>query len=290
MTYYANPKIPENLSGSNESHGRDFLMTGLKVLGIIAALLLALDIAIRLLVPFVPFAWEKKLAPDSLLRLLASTDKDEAAVELELNRLGQKLAAVMDLPPDMTITIHYSSGDTVNAVATLGGNIIVFKGLLEIMESEDALAAVLAHEIAHVKHRDMLKGLGRAFGLMLVSAALGSADTSTGISQGAMELGLLSYSRGQEVQADRAATLALGRLYGHSQGFEDSFQALIKAVDGPARPEMLSSHPDGLKRIERSRKVAAGHSFPAVGPTRPLPPALYPPKKPAPDSPGAAGG
>jgi len=274
MSYYANPRIPEDLSSSNEKHLRSFLKTGLKILGVIAAFLLILDIGTRVLAPLLPFSWERKLTPESLVRTLAEAEGGPPALELELNKLGQRLAANMDLPPDMELTFHYSPGSTVNAFATLGGNIIVFQGLIDQMESEDALAAVLAHEIAHIKHRDMIKGLMRAAGLIVVSTALGSADSSSGLSQGAMQLGVLSYSRGQESSADVAATVALGRVYGHSQGFEDCFTALIKAAGGRDLPEILSSHPDSRKRIEKSQKTAAKYGFPATGPTRPLAPAF----------------
>ena len=50
----------------------------------------------------------------------------------------------MDLPKDMSITVHYSTDKTVNAMATLVGNIIIFQGLIDVLPNENALAMVMA--------------------------------------------------------------------------------------------------------------------------------------------------
>ena len=50
--------------------------------------------------------------------------------------------------------MHYDPGGTFNAYATAGGQLVFYRGLLEAMPHENALATVVAHEIAHVAHRD----------------------------------------------------------------------------------------------------------------------------------------
>lgn len=72
----------------------------------------------------------------------------EAAARARLRALAAKLAAVMSLPPGMDVTVHYADEKAVNAMATLGGNVVFYRGLLERLDSEDAVATVLAHEIA----------------------------------------------------------------------------------------------------------------------------------------------
>ena len=179
----------------------------------------------------------------------------------------------MGLPPDMAITVHYVSDPTVNALATFGGHVIVFRGLLERLESEDALAAVLAHEIGHIKNRDMLKGLIRAASLSLLAGAVGSAGPSTGLENAVGQIGLMSYSRGQEAKADRLATLALGRIYGHTKGFEECFKILMAAPGvelSQLTPEFISTHPDILKRIKHSQELAAELGLPSEGSLTPL--------------------
>ena len=277
MDYYVNPRIPEDLDDAQSGHLRSFVLTLLKALAFLVVFLVAMDVAARLLAPFVPFKWEKSLAPDALVSGAKPSSSD---VETELNKLAQRLASQMDLAPGLSVTVHYDDSDLVNAMATFGGHIIVFKGLLGRMESEDALAAVLAHEIAHIKHRDVIKGLWRAVSLWLLLAAVDSSSSLGGLGDVAAGTALMSYSRGQERRADEAATEALGRMYGHTQGFEQSFLILMAAAKGgPEPPEILSSHPDTAKRIADSKKLSVQLGYPIKGATTPLPPALILKKK-----------
>lgn len=271
MNYYVNPKIPEGLTDAEEGHGRSFLAALLKYLAILAIFLIVVDVAARLLAPLVPFSWEKHLVPDYFLR--PTTEASAGQVEKDLNALGQKVARGMDLPDDVTLTFHYSDRAVVNALATFGGHIVVFKGLLETMDSEDALAAVLAHEIGHIKNRDMLKGLVRVVSLSILLGALDFSSPASALGQTTGNLGILSYSRAQEVKADREATLTLGRLYGHIKGLELCFTALQKAA-GSEPPEIISSHPDTVKRIRAAKELAAVLGFPADGLITPLSGAL----------------
>lgn len=269
MEYYTNPEIPDGLTDSEHGHGREFMAVCLKYLGLLVALLIVLDIAARLIVPLTPFSWEKKLTPDSLLKSLSASSTKSEAITRSLSELGLRVAANMDLPPDMDLTFHYIQDDTVNAMATLGGNILVFEGLLKVMPSEEALAAVMAHEIAHIKHRDMLKGLVRTVGLTIALALTGSDASALG--EMGSGIGLLGYSRWQESDADEAAVHALGKMYGNIKGFEECFQALQKAYDGINPPEILSSHPDTEKRIRKARAKAEVLGYPLNKPTRALP-------------------
>lgn len=278
MDYFANPVIPENLDGSREGHGRDFVKILLKALALLAAFLIAIDLLSRLLAPFVPFSWEEALVPD--FPAWQSAGAEAELIEKELNQLAGRLAVALDLPPEMRVTVHYQDDPTVNAMASFGGHVIVFRGLLEGLESEDALAAVLAHEVAHIRHRDVLKGLMRAVSLAVLTAALDSSSAGSALGETVGGFGLMSYSRGQESAADAAATVALGRLYGHTQGFEDCFLYLLAAQEGLAaqwqklQPELLSTHPDTLKRIKRSQALARELGLPVEGQRTPLPLAL----------------
>ena len=83
----------------------------------------------------------------------------------------------------MAVTVHFADEKTVNAMATLGGNVVFYRGLLERLDSEDAVATVLAHEIAHAKLRHPASGLGRgvAVGVVLsvVSSGMGRGVGAT---------------------------------------------------------------------------------------------------------------
>ena len=175
----------------------------------------------------------------------------------------------MDLPEGMRVTIHYDAGATVNAFAAPGGHIVVFRGILARLGSEDELAMLLAHEIAHVKHRDVARGMLRGLGVMLLMAGVESVGPVLG---GVEQMGRLSFSRSQESRADREATRAIATLYGHTGGAIRLFENLKQAVYGDRRelPELVSSHPDFSHPIARIREQSRELGRPESGALTPL--------------------
>jgi len=146
---------------------------------------------------------------------------------LELNRylnlLGQGLA-LHSSRPEIFAGYRFLALDSmeVNAFATPGGHILVTRGLLRFARSEDELAAVLAHEIAHVTLRhgiDSVKGSRLAELATEVALAAGmssggeiakfTAAFGDAISEIATTLIVSGYSQSYEFQADRTATFIL---------------------------------------------------------------------------------
>jgi predicted Zn-dependent protease len=174
----------------------------------------------------------------------------------------------------MQVRVTDDPSNLVNAYATLGGRIRVFHGLLRKLESEEALAALLAHEIAHVKHRHVAAGMGHGLAVALVLSVVapeGAAQAAQGLLGGAAQLALLGYSRDNERLADEEALAASLALYGHAGGVAQLFQVLPQA-DAPAGTAWLRSHPDTAERLARVQAAAPPASAPAA--LTPLPPAL----------------
>ncbi len=223
-----------------------------------------------------PFGWERSVA-DIVLDEPDPRDPETVA----LQRLADRLVPLMDLPDGMTVTLHHVDEPTVNALATLGGNIYMFAGLTDRLESENALAMVVAHEIAHVRHRDVARALGGRLLLDLaLSLVLGDIGGLTeGLIGGTGRLVELSYGRDAERRADRDALAALAAAYGHVGGATDLFEALIAAAGGEAGqgPAFLSTHPLTRDRIAAIETRAREQGWPTTGPMTPLPAALGPP-------------
>lgn len=183
--------------------------------------------------------------------------------------LTRRMAAHMRPPGDLNVRVHVVKGPP-NAAATLGGHIFVLEGLLHKLDSENSLAMVLAHELAHCINRDPLRGVGRG---LLLDIALSSAG---GGGLAGSQLLMRRYSRGQEAAADRDALLALHAHYGHIGGATRLFEVLrpsdpqsFPQAGGQVR-EMLSTHPAIDRRIEAIRAAADENGWPALG-TRPYP-------------------
>ena len=117
----------------------------------IGVVIFALNMVAASLVQFIPFEFEQKMVAN-----FEFAEIDQSAQQAYLQEMADELASQMDLPKGMAITVHYSDSDVVNAFATVGGNLFFFRGLIDLIDSEDEMAAVMGHEIAHVKHRHPL--------------------------------------------------------------------------------------------------------------------------------------
>lgn len=134
---------------------------------------------------------------------------------------------------------------TQNAFATPGGYIFVYTGLLKFLDSEDQLAGVLGHEIAHAAKRHSTKQLTKMVGLqVLADAALGNKET---VKQVATALIGLTFSRAHETQADSMSVIYLCPTEYNASGASGFF----KKVQGqPTPPEWLSTHPNPANRVQ----------------------------------------
>lgn len=238
-------------------------------IAVVAAVLVAALVAAgawalpRLVAPLarrVPPAWEQALGERVLSRIAAERSFcTRAAGQAALAGLTARLAAQVELP--YPLRVHVLPDDAVNAFATPGGRIVVLRGLLRTAQSPEELAGVLAHEIAHAAQRHPTQGLLRTLGAaLLVGALTGDASaldaTATRFAQ---SLVLFSYSRQDELEADREAVAMLNRADIRGQGLADF---LRRVSAGEARsgapPALLSTHPVTAERIALIEAEARG--------------------------------
>ncbi|MGK6319378.1 M48 family metallopeptidase [Sphingomonas sp. DT-204] len=154
----------------------------------------------------------------------------------------------------------------VNAVTLPGGHVLIFQGLLRDARSPDEVAGVIAHELGHVAHRDVLASLIRQLGLSVV---LGGLDGNVGGYTNA----LLSagYSRGAEADADSFAIDALREAQVSPLGTAAFFDRLGRgeAKLGTSLRVLgyLSSHPLSSDRQRLFRASARSQGYrPALDP------------------------
>lgn len=225
---------------------------------------------------FIPFKWEQSLSGFMTsifpLPFKGGTDEISQAWSKDLQTLVENLARQMDMPEDIKIHVNYSPVNDVNAVAVMGGEVYVFDGLINMARSENALAFVLAHEIAHLKHRHGLRGVGRS-GVMSSAILMlfgTSGDVST-VAQQSTIINGLKYSRDMETQADVEAVQALARHYGHVGGMGQifgDFQRMQRNLQVP--PEILQSHPDFVTRLAHMQQIAKDNNYALEGPLTPM--------------------
>jgi predicted Zn-dependent protease len=184
-----------------------------------------------------------------------------------IRRLGGRLVANSDAP-NYPFTFFVVQDPSINAFAGPGGYIGIHTGLILAARNESELAGVMAHEIAHVTQRHLLRAYEAANQLSLPTAAatiaailLGAATSSdAGIAAAsAIQAGSIQYqlnfTRANEKEADRIGIQTLARSGIDPFGMPSFFERLYQSTRlyGSANiPEFLSTHPVTTDRIAES--------------------------------------
>ncbi len=154
-----------------------------------------------------------------------------------------------------------SSGD-VNAWCMPGGKMAVYTGLIEKLKvTDDELAAVMGHEIAHAlrEHGRERASQAAAQGLLLgvAGAALGVGDGGTQLAQMITDLTFnLPNSREHEVEADRVGVELAARA-GYDPRAAVTLWRKMGQAGGSAPPQFLSTHPSPQNRAADLTNYAA---------------------------------
>jgi len=206
---------------------------------------------------------------------------DQAEVNRYVNVLGQTLAEASDLP-SIYGGYHFLvlNSDDINAFATPSGLIFVTRGLLRCCRDEDALAAVLAHEVGHIQLRHGMQAIEKA----RVTEALTTLAAEGAKSLGSREVAALTrtfegaitditntlinngYARAQEYEADRAAVTVLRRVGYDPDALLEMLQQMKRNLK-PGGLDFAKTHPPPDDRIAQLAKAGlAASPVPAPAP------------------------
>ncbi len=184
------------------------------------------------------------------MRLLPAED----AVSLYIGELGHKVA-VQNNPWEADFRFHVVDDPRMaNAFAIPGGRIYVTTGLLRTLDNEAELAAVLAHEVAHVSCRHYARNLGRQMLMSWVKKFLGSTDR-TMLEAGSFlttNIAFLRMRQEDELEADFKGALYI---YDLDYDLTASVSLAQKLLDMERRmPDfirvMAVTHPPSRERLE----------------------------------------
>lgn len=193
---------------------------------------------------------------------------DPAANE-QVTRVGRRIAESVgrEIPNAQWEFVVFDSPQ-INAFALPGGKVGVYTGLLKLVSSDDELAAVMGHEVAHVTSRhgaerasqgQLIAGLGAIGAIGMEMSELSPEKRNAvlalyGVSTG---LGVLKYSRDHESEAD-----AIGLRFAAGAGYDPRaaitfWQKMAQANARQTRPpELLSTHPSDETRIRNLQALA----------------------------------
>jgi len=253
---YSNSPVPQ---GTNISDTSNALILIKLVVIVLVALIATLYIVIqgtRWAVTHLPFEYEVMLAENMALFVdQKKPNNNTRQAQNYLQALADTIATKQDLPADMPITIHLKQDEQINAYATIGGHVFIHQGLLQKLNSENAVTMLLGHEIAHIYHRDPIQSLGGSLlaGVMVEWLTGGSGWGAAFIGNQAARLVSQGFSRDQERAADQFGAVSLHTIYGHTGGATDLFQVLMQygGNSGDGIAEFWSSHPDTQERLNQ---------------------------------------
>jgi len=237
-------------------YGRLIDRIGLWPAAAISAVFAVVAVALFLMSP----ALIARAVPRSVERQLGDMMADDFGEQTCAGAGGpQALAALVTrvAPDDRDIRVNVVNLPIVNAVTLPGGRIVLFDGLVQAAASPEEVAGVLAHEIGHVRHRDVLESLLRQVGL---SVLLGGLDGHVGGYTNALLAS--AYSRGAEARADGYAIDALGQARISPLPTARFFKRLSAHEDGGSLGRVtayLSTHPMSQDRAARFIAAARVH-------------------------------
>jgi Zn-dependent protease with chaperone function len=199
-----------------------------------------------------PMSWERRLG--------SAYDVPIEAVRCDRPGVQPALDALVDrLDPAARrdgFTLELVDLGVANAVALPGGRMVLFDGLFAQADNPEAIAGIVAHEIAHVRRRHVAAAMIRDMGLSTVVTLLGGGA----LAGNAGDLLSLKFSRTAEAEADQQAIAMLRASRIDPRPTATAFDRFRK-LEGQW-PEWLASHPpsaDRARRFDRSWRANAAY-------------------------------
>lgn len=171
---------------------------------------------------------------------------EDPLIQERVARIGNDIVKVCDRQ-GLPYTFKVLDVDEVNALAAPGGFIYVFKGLVDLMKTDDELAGIIAHEVAHVSKRHSMKQIEKNLGMtILMGIAFG--EKGFPLQMAALSAISAGYGRSDERQADKLgyelSTKAGYNRYGMLVGLMK-----LNEMNPAYESSLFSDHPDTKDRI-----------------------------------------
>lgn len=150
--------------------------------------------------------------------------------------------------------------ENVNAFALPGGNIVILSGLIEFSNNPEELAAVIAHEMAHVEKRHVVDRLLKELGIQVVFGVLTGGDLVV-LSEISRTVTSTFFDRKQEEEADAFALELLHRCNISPRALGTFFRRMKDEYGSMDQFELLMTHPASNSRIKKSFEYELPEDF-----------------------------
>jgi len=185
----------------------------------------------------------------------------DPVLNAQLQRVGRRIAQTVggDMPSAQWEFVVFDAPDTLNAFALPGGKVGVYSGIFDLVESDDELAVVVSHEIAHVTARHGGERMSHQATAAIVGIILNEAlddeeykeeillAYGVGVGVGVM----LPYSRSHELEADEVGLIYMAKSGYDPRSALDFWMKMSIIKNGSNTPAFLSTHPTDDRRIQQ---------------------------------------
>lgn len=191
----------------------------------------------------------------------------DPALDRLLANLAKKLADASDRP-DLSYRVTVLNTPSINAFALPSGDLYITRGVVALANDTSEVAAVLAHEMAHVAARHAFDRADRERQAQLVSRVVSDVlndPQASALALAKSKLALARFSRIQELEADQMGVKTLART-GHdpyaaarflgSMARAASFRARASSSGEGEAPDFLSTHPSTPERVQLAVNAA----------------------------------
>ncbi len=202
-----------------------------------------------------------------------ATKSTETVKSAQVTRVGQRIAAateaylnangMSDQVKNFAWEFNLVKDSQLNAFCMPGGKIVVYEGIMNIIASDDELAVVMGHEVAHAvaKHSNERLSQQKALeygGAILGAVIQGQSQQTQNLAAQVFGLGanygvMLPFSRKHETEADNIG-LVLMTMAGYNPDCAMTFWQKMSSNSGNNKLEFLSTHPSDATRIANLQK------------------------------------
>jgi predicted Zn-dependent protease len=207
---------------------------------------------------------EEREYAESLIRQMRAYELliEDPLINDFFSDMGFNLVSRSD-QPEAAFSFVVLDQDVINAFAAPGGVIALHSGLILLADTQDEVAGVLSHEIAHITQLHMYRAFEKGktmnviamlamLGLILASGGDGQVVTGAVMgAQAAAAQAQINFTRHNEVEADRVGIRTLAAAGYDPQGMADFFSKMgqTSRANGEGPPEFLRTHPVSVNRI-----------------------------------------
>jgi Zn-dependent protease with chaperone function len=253
-----------NSEHNNLNNSLDLLLHKSKNKSLVVLLLTLVGLAIITyfyIIPAVATGFVSSLSKESVINFgdyifrVVTTDLE---INEEASEKLQDFVDEMEIESSFPLQVYVAESSEMNAFALSGGKIIIYSSLLEKIENEAQLSALIGHEVSHIENRHVLKNLARNFGgAIFVSVLFGDVNGATTVLQdNAHMFSQLSYTRSLEKEADIFGLDIMRNNDVDLHGMPQLFEILQRETPMDV-PTYLSNHPMLKDRIDYTKQIAS---------------------------------